>query len=1266
MKLQAPSDLLQYWAGLLILQIIHNNMPCCAIAVDAGAPGILVKMVHLGEKTQETLQRGGDPFSSQSLMRRLPVRDHVLVVCLQALRALVAVYLDAHAELRAAEREADRQAAARELRRVASHEEEHPRGPIACCCAIIHRGRQQHYPVLDAAMRLAVTLTDNPDNSRALMAAGLPLALRVHTSANTAEGLAAQATMAKLSEVAVLMLQKTVRGHAVRVALRRDSIEMKKLRLARFYALFKMRAYWKRLRENRDKNQQLKTFMARLFGRQKLSLVQRMLENMLMYVEQSAVRADKVVDMHARSKVARNVAWDAWVGHMEGAVATLNQAVERKCKNVIALITGETVRRCFDEWRNTSARARILKRRWLHGALDVAMRAWKESLADTRAIFQAAAARLSGTLTMLTNDLATHFFAHWSALTRRNKVTLARFRNVCAVYAWDLWCDMMSEAMDLVAEVQVKCQKVLALMHADGVRHSFRAWHVWAHLRRAERRVIVEFNQKLLTAAFRALEEVHAGLHAASDEVKLRCRGLIRYLAVGCVEDTFSIWREDTRRNVRARKRWQNQTLTHIWNVWTKEVLPMQRKIARCRVLLAMKEQNFFFHLWRGLVLDKADKTARMQRMLTKWFNREKAEAFEKLRQHATLAVHHRGLLQRIRRTFDLRHARRAMHGWDDVTRKAVRLRQLVLRIKHRVLTLFFEELQRRVDDRHVALRQELFARSELVTRFLKRPMFQAWALWRDIIAERKRRDKVLARLRFRMQNTCAVLAMHHWVHFVAVRAEERAELLRCALADGYRHGTSEELRAAVSAHPIWRKAYSPALLREAAAALLADPRAGASRLLPRTHARATRQQQRPPPPSPSPLRTDAAAALVAHGLVSVPPGDEQGLGRPAWHGASGSGRIRGAASDARGEVSLAVLLALADHTSPDVAVFALRALARAASCWAESGDSVSTNAAVSEEEVLEAAALRAADPHEEVAAAARAVMDAAAVYHLPPRPSPNLAPLHPRAYWARLTNPMGTLARVRAGLYVSSAAVTGKRACGGDAGAGRGGLQSGTANSLSDLQLELGKAGWRACAQAGTMQRSGRGALGRGGKSLPGGLEKKLLGMENGGQLGALAKAPEEELTHVNAFARANLGALAGQDVTGSGDAADERSLSGETPHVEGDEAERSTDPDQQWFWAEAVAWADDQAARTSSLGRVQRTVEDFARGMGLDVSSRRKRRVMRRGMLLPSTSGNGQGPQTPRLSGGARLGGVAGVAGGQRVGVELPAIRPGSHSSL
>jgi len=178
--------------------------------------------------------------------------------------------------------------------------------------------------------------------------------------------------------------------------------------------------------------------------------------------------------------------------------------------------------------------------------------------------------------------------------------------------------------------------------------------------------------------------------------------------------------------------------------------------------------------------------------------------------------------------------------------------------------------------------------------------------------------------------------------------------------------------------------------------------------------------------------------------------------------------------------------------------------------------------------------------------------------------------------------------------------------------------------------------------------------------------LEKKLLGMENGGQLGALAKAPEEELTHVNAFARANLGALAGQDVTGSGDAADERSLSGETPHVEGDEAERSTDPDQQWFWAEAVAWADDQAARTSSLGRVQRTVEDFARGMGLDVSSRRKRRVMRRGMLLPSTSGNGQGPQTPRLSGGARLGGVAGVAGGQRVGVELPAIRPGSHSSL
>jgi len=56
----------------------------------------------------------------------------------------------------------------------------------------------------------------------------------------------------------------------------------------------------------------------------------------------------------------------------------------------------------------------------------------------------------------------------------------------------------------------------------------------------------------------------------------------------------------------------------------------------------------------------------------------------------------------RIRRSFDMRHARTAMQQWEEATHKALRLRTLVLRIKSRVLTLFFEILQKIVDDKNV------------------------------------------------------------------------------------------------------------------------------------------------------------------------------------------------------------------------------------------------------------------------------------------------------------------------------------------------------------------------------------------------------------------------------------------------------------------------------------------------------------------------------------------------------------------------------------
>lgn len=816
-KIQGNHDLLQYWAVLLILQLMFNNMPCCAIAVDAGATQVLVRMVHLGEKTQEMVEAGEDPFSSLAVMRRPPVKEHVLLVCLMALRGLATSYLDAHAIFRQGERDAEKNEQTAAFQKTTAGQEDLPRGIITVCCRVILRGRQQHYPVMDTALRFMVSLADNAENIKSLMAAHVPDALRVHMSTDSSEGIAARATMTLISTAAVQIVQKVVRGHKVRRMLLKDSAEVRMRRLASFWSRFKLRTYLRSLKESGDKNRRVKEFMKRLMGRQTLSLVARMLESMTMYVEQSAARALRIEDMRATSIVVRNTTWDAWVGHMEGEVAALNAAVASKCKNVLLLMTGETVGRCFQEWKGTTKRTKIIKRRWLHSSLDRAMRAWKECIATMLEIFRGATEKLRGTLALLSDDLCVKFFTHWAKTMRRNKITMARFRQATEYAAWGLWCDALSETMDVVTAVQTKCQKILALLHSDSVHSSFTAWSTFTRLEKAERAVIFQFNRKLVAAAFGALADMHNELVGASEGVRDKCKNLLRYLAVGCVEDTFDVWKEDTRKTVRARKRWKNQSMTHIWNVWTKEIIPRQRKIARCRELFIQRAQRMFLHLWHSLVADKMDKKGRLERILTKWFNKEKAEAFEKLAINAKEAIHHRELLTRIRRSFDLRHARSAIQQWGDTTHKAVRLRRLVLRIKSRVLTLFFEILQKQVDDKNVKLRQELFSKSPLIVRFLKRPMFQTYALWRDLVAEGKRKEAVLARLRFRMQNGCLVMAIHSMRQFVISAQDDRRALLRCAIADGYRHGTSEELRSALSGHPIWRKVYTPLLLREVA-----------------------------------------------------------------------------------------------------------------------------------------------------------------------------------------------------------------------------------------------------------------------------------------------------------------------------------------------------------------------------------------------------------------------------------------------------------------
>ena len=803
-------DALQYWSGLLMLQLMHQNITTCTVFLDCDGISTVAEMMARGDSTLASLERRENPFDEYAAYFEKPCSQHVLYVCLMIASNLSNFLPESHELIRATQKPWSFRKQGRDKT------EKPPPGMLTVCTNVIRRGRTLEFPTFDAAIRLVHALSGVSHNILPLMRADLTRAMAKHFDAETSEGPACRATAINVQNFAANMVQKHVRGHFGRNAV----TNAKANRLAKFYSTFKKKTYFRGLTRFVQESKKVKDFFRGLFDKREKNGVKGSFRRWVRYTKWF-----KTIEAEAHQyftwESSRNLLFGEWMAFMENEVTELQAKVEAKCKRVLVLITGEVFKNCIKEWKLLVNKTKIIKRRWLMGAQDTAMRKWKKFVAGIRKQFDDAGDKLRFLRAHMTGDFMAVAFVEWKMVLHKKKTAIRRFVHRTLFFGWDGWIDHMEETREVLRQVNIKCAHVVSLISGDLFHFSYHEWHKFAQRKICTRRVTAEYKARLTLMKWVIWCRQVSDTCRLQKRVREKCGGVIYLMTHGGAVKCFEIWRDRVVKRKRALYMFTHSCLVRCWDAWVHEFLKQARIIRRARTRMTNYLEHYFLRLWAHNVAELGRQRDTIDRIAFRMKNRGLVMCFTQWMHWTSETIYTRQVVTRIRRTYELRIVRGPLQKWHNDARHTARLKLLVYRIKNRTVKLGFEEMVRMVEESMLKLKDSLLGKSALISRWLKRPMINCWCAWSEYSKEQSRRDKLLKRLRFRMLNAGAVAAMAEWKTMVRLQKEERQQLLYFAVTDAIKTGDADELRATLSSHAVWNLRYDRALMQEAMQLLL-------------------------------------------------------------------------------------------------------------------------------------------------------------------------------------------------------------------------------------------------------------------------------------------------------------------------------------------------------------------------------------------------------------------------------------------------------------
>lgn len=810
--MKSGSDIMQYWTGLLMLQLLHQNIACCTIFLQCKGLNTIAEMIARAEVTMAKAENGENAYDDYAAFFEKPCSQHTLFVCLMIASNISHFFAESHEFIRGTQEPWSFRAQGKDKSL------QPPPGMLTVCAAVIRRGRTLEYPTFDAAIRLVQSLSSTQANILPLMRANVTLAMRKHYDAETSEGPACKATAENIQAFAAVMIQKYVRGHAGRNLVS----HAKANRLKKFYSNFKKKTYlrgWKRFTSD---IRRVKNFFKGIFDRREKYGVKNSFKRWAQY---TAWFREIERDAHTffTWESSRNLLFCEWTDFLRDEVAELNAKVQAKCKTVLLLITGEVFKNCITEWKTMVQKSKVIKRRWLHGSKDTAMRKWKKFIADIHGKMDEAGDRLRVLCRHLTGDFASAAFHEWLQVCRKKKIAVRRLFHRRLFFGWDTWREHMDEAFEVIRQVNVKCAHIVSLLSGDLFNVCFQECHRYAVRRITTRRVTKAYRGKLVSGMWRVWIRQVTSTSRTAATIRERCASIVYYISHGACVECFAVWKDRMQKRRRAIRMFTHACLIRCMHVWTHEIVARARIITRAKTRMTKHLEHYFLRLWAYNVRELFRQRDTVDRIAFRMQNRCLVMCYTQWMHWTSETIYTREVVTKIRRTYEIRVVREPLQKWYMDARHSSRLKRLVYRIKNRAVQLGFEEMVRMVEETRLHLKEAMLEKSTLILRWLKRPMIQCWAAWSAHCEEQRRRDQVLKRLRYRMLNAGAVRAISEWQHMIRLNKEERRQMLYFAVSDAVNNGVSSQLRATLSSHAIWKLRYDRGKMQAAMQELLAQ-----------------------------------------------------------------------------------------------------------------------------------------------------------------------------------------------------------------------------------------------------------------------------------------------------------------------------------------------------------------------------------------------------------------------------------------------------------
>eukprot|EP00802_Teleaulax_amphioxeia_P001872 Tamp_01874.p2 GENE.Tamp_01874~~Tamp_01874.p2 ORF type:complete len:702 (+),score=139.05 Tamp_01874:158-2263(+) len=575
--LRTSPDALQYWAALLMLQLLHRNIACCTIFLGCKGVDTIAELLARAENTMAQLERGEIPFDDYTSLYDRPCTQHVCYVCLMIASNISHFFPESHEHIRATQKPWSF--------RVQGKDKTVPPPPgiLTVCTAIIRRGRTLEYPTFDAAIRLVQSMAEVQFNIPPLMRADLTRAMAKHYEAETSEGPACKATAAHIQTFAAVMVQKHVRGHRGRNL----ASGAKARRLAKFYSNFKKKTYLRGMKRFADNSRRVKNFFKNMFDKRQKYGVKGSFKRWAKYVVWFR-EIERDAHTFFTWESSRNLLFGEWIDFLRNEVAELNAKVAAKCKTVLVLLTGEVFKNCIKEWKAMVQKTKVIKRRWLHGSKDTAMRKWKKFIADIHSQMDAAGDRLRVLCRHLTGDFASSAFFEWKEVCRKKKIAARRLYNRGLVFGWDRWLDHMDEAHEVIRQVNIKCAHVVSLISGDLFHFCYHEWHKYRIRKFTTRRVTAENKTKIVTSAWRGWLSELQQTNKLAAKIRERCASIVYYISHGACVECLASWKDRVRKRKRAIRMFTHACLVHTWHAWANEFVVRARTINRSLVFASV------------------------------------------------------------------------------------------------------------------------------------------------------------------------------------------------------------------------------------------------------------------------------------------------------------------------------------------------------------------------------------------------------------------------------------------------------------------------------------------------------------------------------------------------------------------------------------------------------------------------------------------------------------------------------------------------------